>query len=944
MKKSFKLLSLILVFAMLLGTLAFTLASCGDTCESHVDENGDGKCDKCEKEYEEEKPDVPPDPPAEEGNTTYTVSVKSIGGMAMSDLTVFIYKDETLSDLVDYCTTDENGIATVSLKTSADYAFKISGAPKGYDIADYYTFTKTSANVVLSSSVIEEDKVPSKYALGDIMYDFTVTTVDGKKFNLSETLEEKDAVLINFWFSTCSPCINEFPYLESAASKYEDIAVIALNTYATDDEEAVKLFKSTYELSLDMAKADDDIFSAFGTGGYPTSVVVDKYGTICLIEVGGLPSEKPFLAVFDHFTSDNYEQKLFESIDELTPTKEPDVQMPDSETLGGVLNSGDISVAYSAQTGTSDAKYSWPFVIGEKNGVACVKTSNAFVDSSFATLIATFNLKKGEVVAFDYFSSTESGADILYVLFDGEAMIEISGDSQTEWKTAYPFVATEDGEYVLTFIYNKDNSVDTADDTVYLKNMRVTTTDKIDSDTYIPYQCATDPRANGDGFESYTQVVFNKDDGYYHVCIEEHQHADNVCRDDGPLLLANLMGYTPFSSEDSVFTYAYNGKIVDADGKNYYDDIVRYCNYASNATIGGLCTVNEELKLLLEKIVEIVSFSDEENQWLQFCKYYRAYGKGTAELSDPIKGLAPHSAFDTVVNSEAGKDEYPNTVTYDRVIMPRGLWYEFKPEKSGVYRIVSNSKFEVDGWIFLADGTELLVHDHIERMNDDFTNVNMVLYFEEGKTYYIDIAYYDIYQFGSFDFKIEYIADTYENFRYASSGVFTYALNPDGSVSNTMIHGGIDVIFDEESGYFREKRADGSMGSIIFADFTLYTALFSHVIYIDPEAEGLDPDDDMLSRGAFDFTGLEYTKLDGTVVAGTDMTAVVEAYVAKMISPDYSVEGADARAYGCVAVDMQLAEILQNTVDRYSFKNVKDSWTKFCYYYEYHGPASEAEA
>jgi hypothetical protein len=37
---------------------------------------------------------------------------------------------------------------------------------------------------------------------------------------------------------------------------------------------------------------------------------------------------------------------------------------------------------------------------------------------------------------------------------------------------------------------------------------------------------------------------------------------------------------------------------------------------------------------------------------------------------------------------------------------------------------------------------------------------------------------------------------------------------------------------------------------------------------------------------------------------------------------------------GCVPVDQELAELLQQLMDKYSFKGVRNSWTKLCYYYK----------
>ena len=40
---------------------------------------------------------------------------------------------------------------------------------------------------------------------------------------------------------------------------------------------------------------------------------------------------------------------------------------------------------------------------------------------------------------------------------------------------------------------------------------------------------------------------------------------------------------------------------------------------------------------------------------------------------------------------------------------------------------------------------------------------------------------------------------------------------------------------------------------------------------------------------------------------------------------------------GCIPVDKQLADILQQLMDKYTFAGVDNSWTKLCYYYQYFG-------
>ena len=412
-------------------------------------------------------------------------------------------------------------------------------------------------------------------------------------------------------------------------------------------------------------------------------------------------------------------------------------------------------------------------------------------------------------------------------------------------------------------------------------------------------------------------------------------------------------------SEESLNDLGYNGKLVDTQG-NIYEKLVDYCNYAINGTMYGFSPVTEELKGLLERAADIVGFeSGNPLQWLQACTYYDAYGT-TVQLDDPVKGVAFFAAFDTVVSTDA--EEKLNTVVYDgRVIMPRGLKYKFVPETSGVYIIRSNSKEEVDGWIF-NDKYEIV---HTAENSDrpytgeelDTTNVTMVQYFEAGKTYYIDIAYYDVYAAGTFTFTVKYLGESYDHFKAASPGYFTYEESTGGGMNETLA-GGIKVALGDD-GYYHELRADGTLGSIVYADFKFPTAVFSHSVLKMIELDGfnfslsetdqmvlaklkeLDENVEKCREYYKQLWGDQYAEWEEIykleeVLAGTyhgggdDLTDEIKTYVEKMLPT--SAEAPELE--GCVPVDEELAKLLQAIMDKYSFKGVRDSWTKLCYYYD----------
>ena len=999
MKKTTRLLSLILALLLLLATVLTTLASCQTadepeendppkqtehehefssawisnathhwhpaTCE-HTDEMKDkalhtvseGKCTVCG--WEE-----PKDEPAPE-KTTYSVTLKTIGGLGIENVTVFIV-DVTSPDVpLGFGTTAADGSVTLSVekKDGVTLGVKLLSVPKGYTADDVYPVTGKSMTVTLEPSIIDEEEYKgTAYKLGDVMYDFTLTTIDGDTVKLSELIAGgKRGVLLNFWFSSCTPCRSEFPHIQAVYERYkDDIAILAINPTGEDDF-TLKTFRDEFGLTFDVINGGETLNNAFGVSAYPTSVFIDKYGTVTFMVAGSLPSERPFEALFSKACAENYTQVIYNSVEELLPREVCDVEMEPSEVIGGVFDSGDLDVNYYPETESSDSEYSWPFATTEKDGYPCIKPINSHKDESFATIHADIVLKKGDALIFDYYSSTEAGVDMLYVLVDGIDIVVISGDPK-EWRTCCTFVAPEDETYTVTFIYVKDGSDDVGEDTVYLKNLRVGTVEDIDTPTYIQREAATDPLPSGDGFASYATVVLNPADGYYHVGDE-----------NGPLLLADLMAYTNFSRENSIYGYAYDG-LISKGGVNYYDEIVAYCNYASNATISGLCTVNEELAELLKITAEVVGDGlYNPNDWLEICKYYDAYGTDGEQLADPIKGLATHSAYTAVANgAEDGEDVYPNTVTYDRIIMPRGLLYEFIPEVTGVYRITSNSKSEVDGWLFDADGNEILAFDHIERFIDyGMQNVSMVYYMEAGTPYYIDIAFHEVTEMGSFTFKIEYEAPTLALFTAASPGFFTYLLDENGEITNTLIAGGIDVKLGED-GYYHRLYKDGTLGDIVYADFTMYTNLFpTGAIYNVANPDGAS----LINQGAFDFSKSEtdrealmrgYDKMTDDelralwgenfdenfeIYAIADLRegkyhGEAEDYTERMIEIAStlmlnSTNCTDENLYGCVPVDEELANILQLLVDHASFRGVRNSWTKVCYCYQYYGADAKA--
>ena len=114
MKITKKLLSLLLAVAMLL-SVASVISGCGKDPAGNED----------------------PTDPANVEKDSYTVTIKTAGGMPMIGVAAYIYADATLSDLKDYGETDENGTVSFNLPVGTDYAIDLKHQRTIKSIAAY---------------------------------------------------------------------------------------------------------------------------------------------------------------------------------------------------------------------------------------------------------------------------------------------------------------------------------------------------------------------------------------------------------------------------------------------------------------------------------------------------------------------------------------------------------------------------------------------------------------------------------------------------------------------------------------------------------------------------------------------------------------------------------------------------------------------------------------
>ncbi len=278
-----------------------------------------------------------PVPPGEKA--THSVTLVAEGGAPFEGVGIYIYEDAALAELVWFAKTDAEGTMTFDAPVQEGYVAVLQGVPEGYPLAESYPLTGIDTTITLVAEMASDvDLATASFHLGDVMYDLTVTDVDGRTHQLSKLLETKAAVVLNFFYLDCAPCRGEFPYLQEAYEQYKDkVEVLALN-HIDADAAAIKAFVLEQGLTFPAAQCDPLLAKAMGINAYPTTIVIDRYGIISLIHEGAINHVENFQDIFAHFTADDYQQGVVENVEDIlvTPPAEEEIQNPTE--VGGVTS------------------------------------------------------------------------------------------------------------------------------------------------------------------------------------------------------------------------------------------------------------------------------------------------------------------------------------------------------------------------------------------------------------------------------------------------------------------------------------------------------------------------------------------------------------------------------------------------------------------------------
>jgi peroxiredoxin len=129
--------------------------------------------------------------------------------------------------------------------------------------------------------------------------DFTLPTPDGKNLSLSDYLG-KSVVLIDFWATTCDPCLVEIPHLVELYEKHKDKGFVVLAISADGPETRAQVTSVIHDKKMSFPVLLDEETTVIARYNprrdMPFTVLIDKSGAIVRKQSGYTPGDELKLA------------------------------------------------------------------------------------------------------------------------------------------------------------------------------------------------------------------------------------------------------------------------------------------------------------------------------------------------------------------------------------------------------------------------------------------------------------------------------------------------------------------------------------------------------------------------------------------------------------------------------------------------------------------------
>lgn len=122
-----------------------------------------------------------------------------------------------------------------------------------------------------ASTPAKQSKVNKHYE--EVLKSFSATTFEKEKLSYRNPPK---VLIVNFWASWCTPCLEEFPSLNELTEKFKgsDLKIVGVNTDEKDQNNKVKKILSKYDLKFPVVlDKDGSLINDFLVSTIPISII-----------------------------------------------------------------------------------------------------------------------------------------------------------------------------------------------------------------------------------------------------------------------------------------------------------------------------------------------------------------------------------------------------------------------------------------------------------------------------------------------------------------------------------------------------------------------------------------------------------------------------------------------------------------------------------------------
>jgi peroxiredoxin len=120
---------------------------------------------------------------------------------------------------------------------------------------------------------------------GEFAPDFQLQSITGETVTLSEFRGQP--VLVNFWATWCSPCVDEMPHIEERYRQYApELVVLAIESDSSRND--LLDFIQEEEITFTVLVGTESVSRDYEIYAYPTSFFIDADGVIQAVFIGSM--------------------------------------------------------------------------------------------------------------------------------------------------------------------------------------------------------------------------------------------------------------------------------------------------------------------------------------------------------------------------------------------------------------------------------------------------------------------------------------------------------------------------------------------------------------------------------------------------------------------------------------------------------------------------------